>query len=100
MSKHQSNGRKAPIEPLPNVPAIFCDTFRYNIENGVLTLWGGMGRDFHGGLAFPIGLTVDLYQKLGVSLAEVIRQQAGVAPSPEEKSAAVRDTLPDQEKPQ
>lgn len=75
-----SNRRKpdpTPQQSLPPVPAPYCTQYQYNVDaDGVVTIWGAQGGRWHTGMALPLRLAVDLHQKLGETLAAVIRNRA------------------------
>jgi hypothetical protein len=81
MSNRRREDRRP--EPLPDAPAPYCDTFRYTVDgHGVVTIWGGMNGTWQAGMALPVQLAIELHQKLGATLADVIRKNA--APQPDQ----------------
>lgn len=70
-----SSAKEQKPAPMPTADVAFCNTFQFQIADGVLTIVGGYN-GLQRGIAMPIGLAVDLHQKLGLVLADVIRQQA------------------------
>lgn len=71
-----SNRKKLEPQPeaLPTIPSVYCDGYRYDVNNGIFTLYGGRNNVWHVALSLPIGLAIDLIAKLSNT----------VAPKPEE----------------
>lgn len=72
--RHQPAPAPPPrTEPLPTIPTLFCDCYRYNITpDGLVTLYFGREQQWHIGFVLTAPLAIDLHQKLGSSIADVI----------------------------
>lgn len=63
-------------EPLPDFPAPYCDTYRYQLDNeGIVTFWFGRGGQWYGAGAISLGLAINLHQQLGNTIAERMKPQ-------------------------
>lgn len=85
--------------PMPSIAYPFATQYQYSIQDGQLMVAFGAFNSWQAGAAMSLHLAIDLHQKLGATIAEVIRQQAAPAAAPASPPNPPPETPNDQPKP-